>query len=441
MEEKFYKKIKNTFENPPEFPYEEGQWEKLRERLDQEPIVPQPGYFKKYGWLLLWVLPFLFLGGYTLYQGQQANQKITTLETALQIEQNKNTILQSDTVFNHIVINQYDTIYHTTTIYNQQAENMAVINNQTNNSTNWMNNDSPIINQQLFTKLAEKSTQFFLNETAQLSPITSLGQIQQLITTNKKEEEKTLVYNEAALKENLAQLNLLGDNPLAIPLRDVDFFRYFEPPTPIYRAEKELLAFMRPTGFSIGVEGSLIKLIRNDGESKEGFTTGLNAEIDFGRNFSLFFGGEYLKLHYELEEDADISGYPIVEPENNQDAFHYLSVNANYLQIPFGFKYRFGRDKVFRPYLGVGAIARRPLRKELNYEFLSAFDEYYINRTYPSSSFSINTLRGELGFEYKVYKNWNVYLESTYDHDFRLSTTDFEKVKYFNLRAGILYNF
>jgi len=437
MEEKFYKKIKNTFENPPEFPFEEGQWEKMKERLDQEPIVPQPGYFKKYAWLLLWVLPFLFLGGYTLYQGQQANQKIVTLETALQIEQNKNTILQSDTVFNHIVINQYDTIYHTTTIYNQQAENIAGINNQ----ANWTNNNIPVISQQLFTKLTEISHQFSLNESIRLSPITSLGQIQQLITTHKEEEEKILIYNEAAIKENLTQLDLLGTTPLAIPLRDIHFFRYFEPPTPIYRSEKELLAFMKPTGFNIGVEGSLLKLIHNEGDDQKGFTIGLTTEINYGNNFSLFLGGEYLKLHYELEEDADISAYPIVEPENGQDAFHYLRVNSNYLQIPFGFKYRFGRDKAFRPYLGVGAIARKPIRKELNYEFLSAFEEYYINRTYTNDTFSINTLRGKLGFEYRLHKGWNFYLESTYDHDFRLSPTDFEKVKYFNLRTGVLYKF
>ena len=148
-----------------------------------------------------------------------------------------------------------------------------------------------------------------------------------------------------------------------------------------------------------------------------------------------------MRLHYELEEDADISAYPRIEPENNQDEFHYLRVNSKYLQIPFGFKYRFIPDKGFRPYLGLGAIARKPIKTDLNYEFLGNSLEYYINRTYTGETFSINSLRGEAGFEYSLSKKWNFYLEGTYDHDFRKSEYDFEPIKYFNIKTGILYEF
>lgn len=438
MKKNFYKHIKDSFEHPPEYPYQEEQWEKMRQRLNQtEESTPKVAFWKKYGWVALWILPFLLLGGYTIYQNYQSNQKIEALEKALDQEINKNQIHLSDTIFNHVVINQYDTIYHTTNVYaNTIAASNARLPFQLESQK-----APATISSQLIKEFENIEEQFSTTEQLAIPKINSLGQIQQLLHRSENLTGSPSKYNEAALKIVLTAIEDLAIDPLAIPLREEHFFRYFEPPTPIYRAEEELLAFMKPTGFNIGVEGSLLKLIHNEGANQKGFTAGLTTEINFGSNFSLFVGGEYLKLQYQLEEGADISAYPIVEPENGQDAFYYLRVNSNYLQIPFGFKYRFGRDRAFKPYLGIGAIARKPVRKELNYEFLSAFSEYYINRNYTNDTFTINTLRGKLGFEYRLHKHWNFYLESTYDHDFRLSPVDFDKVKYFNLKTGILYNF
>ncbi len=438
MENKFYKHIKETFENPPEYPYQEAQWDKMRERLNPTvPPTPKVAFWKRYGWIALWILPFLLLGSYTIFQQHASNERIETLQKALDKEINKNQIHLSDTIFNHVVINQYDTIYHTTSVYS----NTIAANNNYVPSAIGKTASASTISQQLLEDFDNIAQKFSQSEELAITKINSIGQIQQLLQKPEQLAQSPLKYNADALKEALVGIEGLAIDSLAIPLREVNFFQYFEPPTPLYQEDVELLAFMRPTGFNIGIEGSLLKLIRNEGVNQKGFTAGLTTEIEFGSNFSLLVGGEYLKLHYELEEDADISAYPVVEPENGQDAFHYLRVNSNYLQIPFGFKYRFGREKAFRPYVGVGAIARKPIRKELNYEFLSAFSEYYINRSYTNNTFSINTLRGKLGFEYRLHKNWNFYLDGTYDHDFRLSPTDFEKAKYFNLRTGVLYHF
>lgn len=439
MEENFYKNIKNTFDNPPEYPYEPAQWEVMKERLKPVATPSKGVYWQKYGWLLLWALPFLLLGGYTFHQNNQSNLKITALETALEVEVNKNSIHQSDTIFNHVVINQYDTIYHTTTVY-QQINQAGDLSDDSILAANQLTQKSNSTKKAII-RFNEKINQLFSEEHFTPTSINSLGEIQQSLYANKALEETPLRYNETALKQALEEISLLSATALEIPLRDIHLFRYFEPPTPIYQEDAKLLAFMRPTGFSLGIEGSLLKLIRNEGNNQKGFTAGLNADIHFSDNVSMFLGGEYLRLHYELGADADISAYPAITPNSDQDAFHYLRVNSKYLQIPFGFKYTFGKDKIFRPYLGLGAVARKSIKKELNYEFLSLFDEYYLDRTYQANDFSINTLRGELGFQYQLHKHWNFYLESTYDHDFRVGTVDFEKVKYFNLRTGVMYRF
>lgn len=439
MEENFYKKIKDTFDNPPEYPYEPAQWEAMKERLKPAATPSKGVYWQKYGWLLLWALPFLFLGGYTLHQNNQSNRKITALETALEIEINKNNIHQSDTIFNHVVINQYDTIYHTTTVY-QQINQSGDLSDHSILAANQLPQELNST-QKAIIRFNEKINQLFSEEHFTPTNISSLGEIQQSLYANKALAETPLRYNEAALKQALEKISLLSATALEIPLRDIHLFRYFEPLTPIYQEDAKLLAFMRPTGFSLGAEGSLLKLIRNEGKDKQGFTAGLNTEISFSENVSMFLGAEYLRLHYELEDNADISAYPVITPNSDQDAFNYLRVNSKYLQIPFGFKYSFRKDKDFRPYLGFGAVARKSIKKELSYEFLSLFDEYYLKRTYQADNFSINTLRGKLGVKYKIQKHWNLYFEGTYDHDFRLGTSDFEKVKYLNLRAGVLYRF
>ena len=437
MKDNFFKNIKNVFDTPPEYPYQEKHWEQLRDRLQKVPKNSKVAIWQKYGWIFLWLLPFFLLGSYTWYQQKQANQKIEYLQNALNKETNKDKIYQSDTLFNHVVINQYDTIYHTTTVF---ASNIV--------PTNSLETDAASIQQQntffkdeFLTTLNNLENKFADNSLSKVSTFHSLGQIQQLINEAKPIEEIPLKYNEEALKEALREIDKLAVNPIAIPLRDVHFFKYLEPLVLLYQEEIKLLAFLRPTGLKLGVGSSLLRVIRNQGENKRGFTAGLDAEINFGNQVSMFLGGEYLRVHYELEEEDDISAYPVVEPENEQDALHSLRVNSNYLQIPFGVKYSFSSYRAFKPYLGIGVVARRAIRKELNYEFLSVFEEYYINRNYQNNEFAINTLRGKLGFDYQFHKHWNLYLEGTYDHDFRLSTADFEKVKYLNIRTGILYNF
>ncbi|MFK7981362.1 MAG: outer membrane beta-barrel protein [Saprospiraceae bacterium] len=436
MEKDYYKNIKDTFDNPPEYPYEPAQWDAMKERLQPDVPSSKGMHWQKYSWALLWMFPFFLVGGYTWNQHNQTNKKITALETALQTEINKNSVHQSDTIFNYVVINQYDTIYHTTTVYQQTNQSSDLAYDRVSLANQLPQKTSNI--QKANIRFNEKINQLFSAELFKPIKVNSLSEIQQSLSATKALAETPLPYNEAALKQTLAALDLSTAMTLEIPLRDI----HIEPFAPVYKQEINPFLFMRPTGFSLGVEGSLVELIDQKGDDKEGFVGGLTAEINFGNQLSMAIGGEYLNLQNKLESgEHDFSAYPIVEPDNTADILKELKVKANYLQIPFGFKYRFREHSRFKPYLGIGAIARKPITKELKYEFRGLMDEYYVNQNYSGNDFSVNTLRGDIGFEYKVYRNWNIYFEGTYDHDFRLSITDFEKVKYFNIRAGILYNF
>jgi len=429
MKKNEYRPLKEILDNSPDFPFKEANWEQLALQLDKE-AEERMGFWKRYGWIALWLLPFLLLGGWFWYTLHKANQEIVALKAQLQT--NEQTITQETTIQKNIIY-QYDTIYRTTIVEQPLLKNSGSSPQNPNPATLYSSQVH-----QLHLAFAQQGIgQGF--EVAKLLPSiqkSSLGAIQQAI--HEATVTPTLVYNDATIRQPLTDIRLLAANLLDIPSRGIPAWQL--PTIPKTQQDKNPLQFMQPTGFSLGIEGSLIKLLHAPITTLQGVSAGLSADIHFGSNWSMFLGAEYLQHKFEVSKAEDLVAYPMVTPDN-EDVFSYLRVSSKYLQIPFGFKYRFQPLKLVKPYVGAGLIARRPIRKNLAYEYLGVMEEYYINRDYTTNSFFINSFRGELGVEFQLMNHWNFYLESTYDADFRQSSYDFEKVKYLNLRAGVLYNF
>ena len=422
-----YNNIKKILDNPPTFPYREEQWDALSKQLDQTE-EKSASYWKQYAWLLL-IIPFLLLGGWAWHTIQKANQEIIKLKKqAAQVNLAANHTI--DTTIYRSTVYVYDTIYQTKTIYQELASPVKLAS-QRNKPTS--------ISQQLQLAFEQKR----VGSKFQQTPFTPLSQIGiggvQQILNQSIITSPVYTYNEEAIKQPLTAIDLLEADLLDLPLRDTPLFLYDGPATATEPDNSRL--FLQPTGFSLGLEGSLLKFIHAPVLSTQGLTIGLSSDIHFGNRVSMFIGGEYLESQYEIEDIEDLKIYPTVTPDDNTDLLSYVRNKSKYLQIPFGFKYRFQPTKSVKPYLGFGLIARKPLAKELNYEFLGIREEYYINRSYNVNGFAINTWRGDIGVELAFTKNWNIYIEATYDQDFRKSNFDFEQIKYLNLRAGVLYDF
>lgn len=429
MKENEYRPLKDILKNSPDFPFKEANWEQLVLQLDEE-AEERIGFWKRYGWIALWLLPLLLLGGWSWYTLRKANQEIVALKAQLQTNEQTTT---KETTIQKNIIYQYDTIYRTTIVEQPLLKNSS---RSPQNSTPATLYSSQV--HQLQLAFAQQGIgQGF--EAAKLIPSiqkSSLGAIQQAI--DEVMTTPTLVYNEAAIRQPLTDIRLLAANLLDIPSRGIPAWQL--PTMPKTQQAHNPLQFMQPTGFSLGLEGSLIKVLHAPITTLQGVSAGLSADIHFSGHWSMFLGVEYLQHKFEVSEEENLVAYPMVTPDN-EDVFSYLRVSSKYLQIPFGFKYRFQPLKLVKPYVGAGLIARRPIRKTLAYEYLGVMEEYYINRDYTTNSFFINSFRGELGVEFQLMNHWNFYLEGTYDADFRKSSFDFEKVKYLNLRAGILYDF
>ena len=427
MEKNDYNNIKKILDNPPSFPYKEEQWNALAKQLDQAE-EKSASYWERYAWLLM-ILPFLLLGGWAWHTIQKANQEIFKLKK--QVEQvnlvNENIV---DTTIYRSTVYVYDTIYQTKTIY-QEVDSPIKAALQLNKPAS--------LSQQLQLAFEQKGvgTKFQQTIFTPLSQI-GIGGVQQILNQSII-TPPVYTYNEEAIKQPLTVIDILQVDLLDLPLRDMPLFLY-DGPAQVTEPDNSRL-FLQPTGFSLGIEGSLLKLIHAPVLSTQGFTLGLSSDIHFGSNLSMFIGGEYLENQYKVTNIEDFDIYPTVTPDDRTDLLSYIRIKSRYLQIPFGFKYKFQPMKSLRPYLGFGLIARKPIAKELDYEFLGVREEYYINRSYNTKGFAINTWRGDIGVELALNKEWNVYLEATYDQDFKKSTFDFEPIKYLNLRAGVLYNF
>ena len=422
--------IKRILNNPPTFSYKEEHWDALAKQLDQMEEKPV-GYWERYAWLL-WLIPFLLLGGWAWHTIQKANQEIFQLKKQVEQVNIVNATIIDTTTIQRSTVYVYDTIYQTKTIYQEVVSPVKVA---------LQLNKPASVSQQLQLAFEQKRVGSKFQQTI-LTPFSQMGigGVQQVLNQSNI-TAPVYTYNEEAIKQPLTDIDLLQMDLLDLPLRDMPLFLYDGPATATITEPDNSRLFLQPTGFSLGIEGSLLKLIHAPVLSTQGFTLGVSSDIHFGNNLSMSIGGEYLAYQYKVTNVEDLEAYPIVTPDNGRDVLNYLRVKSKYLQIPFGFKYKFQPMKLLKPYLGFGLIARKPIAKEIDYEFLGIMEEYYLNRSYNTKGLAINSWRGDIGVELALNKDWNAYIEATYDQDFRKSSFDFERIKYLNLRAGVLYNF
>lgn len=434
--EKFYKKLRDKLNQPPEFPFEEGQWNQLEKRLDNAGPVNGATFFKNTGWVLLWLLPLLLIGGFSWYYIGNANRQIASLQAKL----DQNIHFQTDTTFRNVLVYQYDTIYQTTTVY----KNLVL--QETNKPSSFSPNSSAFfVNSQLLVDDFQEKLDRLSNQSVFSSEginISSLSTFRQWLTPDVAATQKVYVFNEEAIKQNLPPLGQLEMDYLRLPIREPDLFQWYEAPLVSIDRNIPLWAYLQPTGLRVGGTAGMSTLVNSPGESSGGFNAGLLAEITFGKQFSLELGAALQEVQYKLEDDDDdLSTFPVIDPTNAGDRLHELVVKPQYIQIPFGFKYRLRPDKKWRPFINAGLVAKKLRKQQLKYEFIGNFEEYYLNQTLPGNEFSINTFYGGLGIEYAFGKKWNAFVGGIYNHQFKKGDSEINKNQQVNLNSGIFYRF
>ena len=83
-------------------------------------------------------------------------------------------------------------------------------------------------------------------------------------------------------------------------------------------------------------------------------------------------GAEFVNNTFELYADNPaIVNYPITPPDDPGDNLNEGYGRFHYLQIPFGFKYQPYQNRTINPYMGLGLVAQRALKSQLELRYIS----------------------------------------------------------------------
>lgn len=438
--------FKKMLENPPPMRPDLDALEDMNQRLEAAEKKPKR--------TLWWLLPLLFLplliGSFFFYNKYQTAQNtITQLNAQLsdiQVTTNTKSLKQKVTVI------EYDTIVRT--IYKDVyvSRNSKEIFKTPINKSGVFTNNSP------YHFAIKKLNLAFANEVntfdnssfqpSQLEllrngKVLSLGQLERLLADNDNldGDNYSRTNNNYSIANEVEKLSFLDNRfHYEYPLPNSDHFLNLHPPSDIDRINP--LWALVPTGLQLGVNWGPVGIINTTLGNNNVKTIGLLGEVEFTKHTRLQFGLEHLSTQLKAEGAEELSKFPAPMPDDPTDIISELYGDFKYLQIPLTFKYVFQPEKRLKPSFGIGMIARLPILKQLEYEFVNAQrGEYKQVQRLTTDGFAINNIRGMFGIEYNLYKGYSIQAEGFYNHQFGTPTNPYFKLRYGGINLGLKYKF
>ena len=442
--------FKKILENPPPMRPDMEALEDMNRRLD---AVKDKRKGVLWWWLVpLLLIPLLFSSIFFYFKFKNAKQEI--FELNLQLTDNQQ-ITKKDTLTQSITIYEYDTIFNT--IYkdvyvNKKYEETAI---QLGNTEGYFSTlASTIPNKYSLCESVAEGLNTFDKSSFQPSQlellkngkVIALNEIALILENGKASSESNSSNTQLDRKEfttlsAVEKLNFLNNRfQYDYPLPPSDHFLNLA--TKTERDKINPLWYFVPTGFQLGFNWSPIGIAQLPGSNNNVKTIGLVGELEFTRNTRLQFGLDYLSVPLQAESLEELNLFPMVEPNNPDDILREIYGDFTYLQVPLTFKYIMQPDKKWRPTIGIGMIARLPLKEEFRHEFISLQGgEYTSNQPINDGSFSIANLRGTLGIDYNFYKNYTLQVEGFYNYQFGENTNPYFNLRYGGLNMGLKYKF
>ncbi len=437
MEDNIFDKIfEEKLNTTQQFEFEEAAWLDVEQRLE-----PQSN---RRGWWLMAAsitLPMLMMGAYFYMQLRSANSEIVALKNKVEQLQTQTkdvathsidvgeTVAQqtettstekSETTLASIVKGNERVLKAMTNTVNtvKKANNTTIVSPSTQKSPSIKL--TPAIERNIEAELAqvvaEDNNQVLANNTTDIqNNINSTLSHNDKITTitQSRTNEITTVLTPKALAGiepfKARQQRITSNLPMEIILRNEKSGR----PNPIL--------LFKPEGFKVGAVANGGAIISRH----KGFagSIGISAEVLFPENVSLGSGFEYVNLNHLQLDWSQTMDMPEMEPLQLGDQLKRIELDRDWVQVPVYLKYVYERpDKDFHPFVRVGGIARKSIKKQYIFVFenLDANEEYQ-RESAPEAddfqNFAMNTVTGGVGLAYDVNDNINVQFETFVNHD------------------------
>ena len=431
----FLKQFKDNLENRPEPQFEENDWQILAQRL---PIKQEK---QPLSILMLWGLLPLFLlslGANWFFYNKIKNteDKMAVLNSRLEMGLlNTNSMaIQRDTIHKIRTVYERDTIYKTNILRETIVSYLPAISNDLNNKNNLLitpfNSTEKIINGELNNNSISINSMGKTINNELNTPFNSLSSInssndKQLITSDL---EKLKMHPISLLKFKKQTNNELELNYVPTVLNK-------------QKTLKQHLALLRPKHYSVGISAGLAYPFGTDLNQASGYFLGLNSEIFFSPNVSIWADAHYLQLTYKVDKMSDAIGVPVVSAPNNLFSFNGAVIKQPTIAYSAGIRYHFDNKKQWRPYLGVGFSAVTSLPYEVGYEFKNTtlgtvwdFDQT-VNRR--GTQFGFLLLDG--GFERHLSKQYRWQIGANYR--LNMSGNSVQAQRLLGIKSSILFDF
>ncbi len=439
----FEKHIKDSMNNPPEVPFDEGLWNDMESRLDgDKERKPATGF----GFLPLLLLTLFTtsLAGFFYFQNYKAMERLDELEQQLNHQEEvkevavteKHVTVIYDTIYNRIIVNQV-----------QQSNYIPSGNTQTNKN---IKSAAPY----LFTP-GNSTTSIDFRKAVDFSAFDYAG-----ITKRYGQESllNLVVKEKMTVEAYLASLpnfdsSVAGIASLTASNLKIDREISLPPIKILEKKQKKKLRIylkeMKPTDFALsGTTGTFASLnLGGNGFNLRGTFQG---ELNFGKRFSLLAGGEYFSNDFSkkvgIDEIGTPDGFPDIPANSSEDKLLNIQGDFNYFQIPFGVKYVVFPRRYFYPYVAGGLIAGRTTRSRLEYTYERSASppgvEYSVSRgQLLPRTFEMSAFWSTVGFQVSLNRNWSILMEGSSQFDLKKGVYKYENLSILKLSAGFRYRF
>ena len=414
--DKFFQQFKDNLENQPEPPFGEKDWQSLSERLkpkrEKRPLSM---------WLL-WCLTPLFLmsllSNYIFYsEMKKAQQKTASLTSRMDSVFHKIIVFQTDTIYKFHTIYEHDTIYKTKVLKQTWKSPNPLVFENAQNPTQVLEVNSP-----------HDSTNKMIIGKTDVNPA--------MIGLNNNSTDNTL---------NLKGLDKVSPMPTTL----VKIKRQQIQPTwgllPIvqnhHKTLRQRIEVLRPKDYNVGISAGLAFPYGNGSSQPSGYALGLNGAAFFSKNGSIWAEVQYVQLSYKVDKMGDAIGVPIVPPPSNSFNFNGAFIKQPTIQYLAGIRYRFDRQKLWQPFMGLGFGAVTSLPYEVGYEFKnnSLGTVWDIDQTVNRKGTQVGFLMFEGGLEKRLSKQYRWQFGANYRVN--LLSNGVQKHKLLGVKSSILFDF
>ena len=445
-----------------DFNFTEQKWGKMEKHLDA--FQAEKGRKRLVAWVLMPLLALMGLltwGGWLLYDAQKHILELTqevhnlTIEKQILVPPSVFSIkndFKNDTVYHHIVVKRYDTIFQTVVqnvVGKFISRSDSTITTSTAHLTSLKDVESGDI--QLTKKQATSSDSLKTGA----SHFQSLQDLESVSTTQ-KDSTKTIFsepLNEKDHKKNDSlttspPLSIKGENDEeAVKNAKKDYKNEDKPFENDENSEKALVKqkrspILKPikiAGYELGILGGVASMARPNIIRQNGFAVGARVGALLGERWKIVGETQYLFLSYETSKITPDLDIKIITPPTPNDSLDGVKVKQPYWQYALGLQYVLSNTR-FKPYLGINLLGQHKLKEEFEYEYFNKLTNTptFVQTSRKEKLFQMPFVRLQLGASYPLFGKIEAQIEGSYDVKFD-NTPQYKPL--WQVKTGLLYRF